>query len=454
MARADIFVNKFVDTYSQQQTKVTGTYMEDPTTLGFNLWFYFSDLPLGPNKTPSPLFSEQPGSDSAILYLDKIGESQRSKALKDFKERMRLLVLDTPYYFQTIEGMSGINKFDPANPFRGQDRKLTINTLESIDLRVASMIARYQEAVYDFEFHRQMVPNNLLFFSFYVVFSEMRSMRKLINAKAENDKDRFEMINESLNAYAYKFEMCTFDFENSNPWMDNVDNKGGESASNQISIKLGRIVEQHKLDFLQLASGQQPVNPVSNLAPMPMTMPKVATVNPDVLNPKKPALGGINAPAGFPTSILDRAKATAQFVKDEILKKGQLLQQKLDLRVLGQRALNDLFDQLDSRIRGFILGNVFDDLNQFINDDFYTSVKQFVENVVKKKQTIAQAAQNAFGTEGPPEIVQTKIGELGQVALEYLRQQEAQLGSVSGFDSDPMKAIENNVIIGSLGNVF
>lgn len=453
MAKADTFVNKFVDIYTQQQTRVTSTYMEDPTVIGFNLWFYFSDLPLGTNKTPSPLFSEQPGSDSAILYLDNIGESERSKSLKDFKERMRLLALDTPYYFQTIEGLSGINKFNPTNPFRGFDRKLVINTLESVDLRVSAMIAKYQQAVYDFEFHRQMVPQNLLYFSFYLMLSEIRSLRKLVNARAEDDRDRFQIINENLNMYAYKFEMCTFDFENSNPWADTVDNKGGEPASNIISIKIGKIVEVHKLDFLQLASGQ-PTGTIPAVTPLPTTMPRTSTVNPDILNPKKPQLGGVNTPNGFPTSIIDRAKATADFVKNELLSKGEILQQRLDLRVLGQRALNDLFDRLDTRIRGFILGNVFSDFNQFVNADFYTSVKAFVDNVINKNQTVEQAARNAFGTDGPPEIVQTKIGELGEVALQYLRQQEAQLGSIAGFDRDPQRAIENNIIVGSLGNVF
>lgn len=454
MARADTFINKFVDIYSQSQTNVNGLYEEDPTVMGFNLWFYFNDLPLGLNKTPSPLFSEQPGSDSAILYLDSIGESERSKSLKDFKERLRLLALDTPYYFQTIEGLAGINKFDPNNPFRGFDRKLTINTLESIDLRVSSMIAQYMDAVYDFEFHRLMVPQNLLYFSFYLMLNEIRGIRKLINAKAENDIDRYELLNENLNSYVYKFEMCTFDFENANPWNEMVDNKGGEPASNRFNINVGRIVDTHQVNFLQIASGSVPQIPSSKVAPLPTTVPRASNVNPDVLNPKKPNLGSTGNTLGFPTSIIDRAKQTANFVKEEILAKGKLLQQKLDLRILGQRALNDIFDQLDSRIRGFILGNVFSDLNQFINDDFYTSVKQFVENVVKERQTIAQAATNAFGTEGPPKIIQAKIGSLGEVALEYLRLQEAQLGNMAGFDSDPFQATENQVLTGALGNVF
>ncbi len=455
MGRADIFVNKFVDIYSQSQGSrgsVSGAY-DDPTVMGFNLWFYFTDLPTGLNKTPSPLFSEQPGTDSAILYLENINEPNRANSLREFKDRLRLLVYDTPYYFQSVDGMAGINKFDPSTPFRGFDRKLTINTLESIDLRVSTMIARYMEAVYDFDNHRQMVPNNLLYFSCYLMMNEIRNMRRVINAKAANDSDRFELLSENLGVHSYKFEMCTFDFENSNPWNEVVDNKGGEMATNRFNINTTKISEAHKLNFLQLTNGTPSIME-NKVSPLPISTPRASNANPDVLNPKTTNLGGINVPNGFPTTIIDRAKATADFVKNEILAKGNILLQKIDPITLGKRALNDLFDILDSRIKGFILGNVFSDLNQFINTDFYTSVKQFVDNVVNKKQTIVVAAQNAFGNQNLPDHIETKIGELGQVALEYLKQQELQLGNVAGFDSDPFKAMENTVLAGSLGNVF
>ena len=71
---------------------------QDPTYLGFKLLFFFDQ----PN---SSLLSTVPHVNTAIAYLNALGEVDRAHYLTRFVDLLRGLNSQTPWFFQSIEGL-------------------------------------------------------------------------------------------------------------------------------------------------------------------------------------------------------------------------------------------------------------------------------------------------------------------------------------------------------------
>lgn len=438
MAQRDIYLSKFIQSHLENgNSDAADFYHDDPTTMGFSVFFHFSDIPSPlPGTTLSPLFNEDPTRESAHNYLKSIDEPQRAERLLRFKERLRRLTKETPYYFQKLTGLEGLYNFDFETPFRMNERKITIETLESIDLRVATMAARYMEAVYDWEYHREMIPENLLEFTCIIMISEIRNFRKLMTAATNDVENKFELANDKIGIHAYTFEKCVFDFSESNPFLNEVDNAGSDAATNQFSIKLGKLRETHKLNFIQLFTQGDRNDEVYNKLDRDLSS----------LTP----IEGMNKPIS--TTAFGRAKEDANFLKNFYQREKDFFTDKFDLETLGNRALNDLYDNFDTKIKGFILGNIYSDFSRFRNGDLYTDTKEFVKDLALNRKTTQQAIEDFSVTR----VVGAVLDQLGDINFREIpiNLNEIFLGNVEGFNQAPFSSTLNHIAAGSLGNIF
>lgn len=163
------------------------TDLQDPTYLTFKLDFFPDGGLSMPDDSYSsggllrPYNSDSPGGinayqlyDSAAEYLSRIGAPTRQAYLEKFAYLLYRLQKDAPWYFQSVAGLGELYKLDPAINFRGKDKILTIDCLESVDLRMSLLADLYRNMAFDFQWMREVLPINLRTFNMNIHVLEFR----------------------------------------------------------------------------------------------------------------------------------------------------------------------------------------------------------------------------------------------------------------------------------------
>lgn len=196
---------------------------EDPTYLGFKVIFDFGVLPVRADDglAPSPLFrvnsyenqqffpnnpfaqpqySFRTQSEGNIAYYSAIsylrereaafpnGGGKRSDMLIQFRNSLNDLMTNSPWFLQSIDGLDELEKVarpgfatlekGTFNPQRTAGKVLTFNTLESLNLRMTALADLYNQATFDYDNMRELVPRNLRKFTMYIFVQEIRNFFK------------------------------------------------------------------------------------------------------------------------------------------------------------------------------------------------------------------------------------------------------------------------------------
>lgn len=177
---------------------------QDPTYLGFLLLFQYTDISTieaGKNvahggTTPySPLFD--PGG--AEYYLKNLAEisgedagakfKRKLRALQNFKKALQKINKDMPWYWQTLGGLEKLQQINPLEPYIGGDEaKIAIGCLESVNMAITGLMRLYREAVFDEDKWTYVIPPNLRKFSVTIYVTEIRDLR-MQGAIKETGKD-------------------------------------------------------------------------------------------------------------------------------------------------------------------------------------------------------------------------------------------------------------------------
>lgn len=167
---------------------------QDPTYLGFVLLFQWTDVPENGNgqklvhnsgATPySPLF-DPAGAEYFLQKLAEIGDAdagakfkRKLKALQNFKKALQKINKDMPWYWQTLGGLEKLQQINPLEPYIGGDEaKIAIGCLESVNMAITGLMRMYKEAVFDEEKWTYVVPANLRKFAVTIYVTEIRDLR-------------------------------------------------------------------------------------------------------------------------------------------------------------------------------------------------------------------------------------------------------------------------------------
>jgi hypothetical protein len=248
---------------------------DEPTYLTFAIDFKFEDTP-SPNKEDmtnevllgnSPLFNQY-GSNSASSFLLSRGYPDQAHGLTQFKQILKYLTLQAPWYFQSIDGLGEMyeQSTDQSAGYRTKDIKLTVSTLEAIDLRIFELATLYRNAIFDNKFRRERVPDNLRWFSMDIYIAEFRNIRYRLPGVAQeaakiagvdtgalgNIIGGGNALSTVMDQFGYtKFtcRQCEFDFSNSFPPGRNkieVGADGRRQETNRFGIKVGWVEEYVK----------------------------------------------------------------------------------------------------------------------------------------------------------------------------------------------------------------
>ena len=299
--------------------------LQDPTYMTFKLDF-FPDMGM---SMPDDLYSagglfrkSNNGGDfttygfydSAADYFARIGSPVRQAYLEIFANTLFRIQEEAPWYFQSVSGLSDLYKIDPANNFRGKDKVLTIECLESIDLRMSLLADAYRNLAFEVQGMREVLPKNLRTFNMHVHVLEFRkfnttfgiiadqlsganrtvrgqeNQQAAINARRRNVypapslfTGTFDNINnavanlnsqlgglfsynqagsdvdptvasafEAISVQTFVLKDCEFDFFSEAPgYLDNVSVKEMPEATHKFKIKVGKIRKTSTYSFDQ-----------------------------------------------------------------------------------------------------------------------------------------------------------------------------------------------------------
>jgi hypothetical protein len=248
--------------------------------------------------------------------------------LRKFQTILNNMYQETPWYFQSVSGISDLWKKSMEVGDVGKKVTLTVTCNESVDMRLIQMADFYRNAIYDKRARAYRVPDNLRKFSFDLYLFEIRDLKVFQNSTRKRETSIFTNGNHFIK---FKCKMCEFDFS------DIL--QGGQNAVDSKSFIEDRpFTTQFKIniDWVSEDSSYQEIEAVLK----------------DVSSPIASRLGdsaiGSNE-ANF--GILSGAVQSAT---------SQVTRQLTNISRVPSRIIGAILNEIQTTIEGKVLGNVYD----------------------------------------------------------------------------------------------
>jgi hypothetical protein len=202
---------------------------QDPTYLSFTLLF---DMQL-----TSPLFNGEAAGfiKKHLVAADPAKYQHKLDSLLAFKEALYKINSEMPWHWQSLAGVERMVQFTPENPFfGGDDAKLTIGCLETINLNIAGLMQLYRKAVWDESNWRYIVPPNLRKFTMYLFISDVRGLY-------DNSSNGVLTGEDMKPFFMFELRFCEFDMTSGNKAFADLSAAAPEAATNEIIINYNRV---------------------------------------------------------------------------------------------------------------------------------------------------------------------------------------------------------------------
>lgn len=233
--RSQYEIERFLDDFSEVNNAIP-----DPTITGFKIYWHFD--------SPTGLLADESHVNSALAYLKRIGDSMRYRMLSRFIALLSELSVESSWVFNNITGLDEIFKENFHNVIRKHD--INIETYETIDQRVMSLMHLYRNVVYDFERGCYVLPINLRRFSMSIFVYDTRAFHnvksnKLFPLRQFNMHDPRKMFHN-----LFDLGHCTFMNESGAEFFGNVSNTDNEYAKNKLFIHVEKAAMSNLLMYL------------------------------------------------------------------------------------------------------------------------------------------------------------------------------------------------------------
>jgi len=112
---------------------------------------------------------------STEYYLDmSLGDHGRASLLHNFKEALRDIQENFPYYFKSISGIPSLTKVDPTSGMRNAETSIELTCYEGLDLKITQLINLYRKICWDDVYQRWVLPDMMRYFGMRIYVSEIR----------------------------------------------------------------------------------------------------------------------------------------------------------------------------------------------------------------------------------------------------------------------------------------
>lgn len=302
---------------------------QDPIYTGFKMFFHFD--------APNGLFADETYTNSALAYLKRIGQTQRYNLLKRFINTLSEINSLTPYVFQSIDGISELW----TQPFSDvlTNKQINIQTLEMIDMRLASLTVMYRTIVFDNERKCYVVPENLRKFSMSVYIHDMRVFNELDKNNARFLKTESNQDVTKLNHIMFDLGYCEFNINSGAEFLSTVSRNNNEANINNLTIDF----EQYDISGLfRTITGD------NNLNALEMSLS-------DIVN-----IGKVSEENRFKREFTDFVGENVDYVDDRLSELLDFDRWKTNLSDIVLQGESRLIDLAQSRLTRLYLGNVYE----------------------------------------------------------------------------------------------
>lgn len=224
---AEKTVQKFINVIDVVKGKDTEArdILNDPTITGFKMFFHFA--------SKEGLLADEIYPNSALRYLQDVGDTKRYELLKIFRSRLSEINVNQPYLFHTIEGLREIftNPWDAVS-FFNTSNKLIINTYETLDLKIATLNRMWREIYWDKNRGVMVLPENLREFSMSVYLLDVRVFKTQLKVLRTIDNNSIKNISHML----FDIGNCQFKVESGGAFFDTVTNMSVNETFNNLVI--------------------------------------------------------------------------------------------------------------------------------------------------------------------------------------------------------------------------
>jgi len=189
IARSDI--RKFLSVSHATDTSLP--WGDEPTYLSFNYKFHFVPLEgnIDVNDTGqfegsglSNLLLPDSNINSATNYLRRINRPEQADMLEEFRNQLESIQKDRPWTFTTVNGLDGLMMTNPNLHYMEADKSISLEYNETLDMQMLYLIKLYQDATFDYDMRRYLLPENMQCFDMEIVVTEMRDMYD-VNSQAQ-----------------------------------------------------------------------------------------------------------------------------------------------------------------------------------------------------------------------------------------------------------------------------
>lgn len=133
----------------------------DPVTLNFKWMIDW--------KKSYGLFADESNINSALAYLDRIGEKERYEMLKIFISKFQEFIRDYDFLILNCEGLAEIVNRKPYEFPKEDEDKVSFIVRETVDLRIQALLTLYRQIWFDDIRCVEVLPANLRRFDCYIL---------------------------------------------------------------------------------------------------------------------------------------------------------------------------------------------------------------------------------------------------------------------------------------------
>lgn len=223
-----------------------GKYI-DPLNLNFKLLLNFS--------RSYGLLADESNENSALAYLNRIGDDVRYQQLKNWIGVLKILNQEYDFLLMDVEGLDLVLNQKPQNLHLEDDDKFNLIFRESSDMMVQSIITTYRHIAYDDKRRVEVLPANLRKFDASILvfsagyfsmglYDDIDAAEPLIEQimfptkRKLNDMSYVNPMANKFNHLLFNFNSCQINIEESGKnFLENISNTpGGDIVMNNLSM--------------------------------------------------------------------------------------------------------------------------------------------------------------------------------------------------------------------------
>lgn len=307
---------------------------EDPTYLSFALLFDFFDIESSPLLAGGAEAFLKPLAEQDSFYAERLDD------LQNFIKTLNQVNRELPWFWQSLKGLERLQQYNPENAYMGgDDAKLEIETLESINLTISGLMHLYRRAIFDERKWTYIIPANLRKFRMWVYVTEIRSIAIVENVKVNGIPKKIDK--NAIKGFPDNFKP-SLDVENKNAGISGTEGRpyfliGAKYCEFDLTSGTTIFADLNK-------------NPEYAKQALTITYQKLEKVEARVLNGiiTQSYAEAQLSPAPDQEMMANESKTPAQFAKDKIKGKIDKISEKVkgDLKALADKKKAELLQRL------------------------------------------------------------------------------------------------------------